>query len=118
MEFYKIENNENEVCLTMGHNGVFFEVQATKPITLKWVSVLGDLAENEDGMFTTAQIDNALLVCLHQCEEHGAKIFLHDDEDENENTPIDFATLLSLINGEGEASETETTIEFNPDFVK
>ena len=116
MEIFKTTNNEYEFTLTMGHNGVFFEVQSAKPFARKWVEVLRDLAENGDGLFAPEQIDTALLVCLRQCEEHGAKIILH--EDENENTPIDFATLLSLINGEGEASETETTIEFNPDFVK
>jgi hypothetical protein len=112
MEIFKTTNNEYEFTLTMGHNGVFFEVQGAKPFARKWVEVLRDLAENGDGLFAPEQIDTALLVCLRQCEEHGAKIFLHD---EDENECIDFATLFCLVNDE---DETETTIEFNPDFVQ
>lgn len=114
MEIFKTTSNEYEFTLTMGHNGVFFEVQATQPYAQKWVKVLGELADNEDGTFCTEQIDNALLVCLRKCEEMGAKIFLHDEE---ENDRIDFATLLSLVNVPSEnEGETETTIEFNPNF--
>ncbi|MBQ3770397.1 MAG: hypothetical protein II834_00540 [Bacteroidaceae bacterium] len=114
MEIFKTTNNEYEFTLTMGHNGVFFEVQGAKPFARKWVEVLRDLTENGDGLFAPEQIDYALLVCLHQCEEHGAKIFLHD---EDESECIDFATLFALVNVPSEnEDETETTIEFNPNF--
>jgi hypothetical protein len=89
MEILKETNKACEFTLTMGHHGVFFEVQATPPTAQKWVKVLRDLTENEDGLFTPEQIDTAILVCLRKCEEHGAKIFLHEIE------CVDFATLFS-----------------------